>query len=123
MRIPSIGHALSSCVAVALLASCGGSQPPIGAPSAMPQNVVPNGEVPNSKSPIQHIVVMVQENRSFNNLFAGFPEANTTMEGRCAPSPWCRGSHIVKLHSVALQSSAGICTTHACFETECDPNA
>jgi hypothetical protein len=30
-------HALSSCVAVAMLAGCGGSQPPIGAPGAMPQ--------------------------------------------------------------------------------------
>jgi hypothetical protein len=29
-------YALSSCVAVAMLAGCGGSQPPIGAPGAMP---------------------------------------------------------------------------------------
>jgi hypothetical protein len=30
--------ALSSCVAVALLAGCGGSQPLIGVPGAMPQS-------------------------------------------------------------------------------------
>jgi hypothetical protein len=30
-------YALGSCVAVAMLAGCGGSQPPIGAPGAMPQ--------------------------------------------------------------------------------------
>ena len=30
-------YALSAGVAVALLAGCGGSQPPIGAPGAMPQ--------------------------------------------------------------------------------------
>ena len=29
-------HAISSCVTAALLAGCGGSQPPIGAPGAMP---------------------------------------------------------------------------------------
>ena len=29
--------ALSSCVAAAMLAGCGGSQPPTGAPGAMPQ--------------------------------------------------------------------------------------
>ncbi|MFY9737602.1 MAG: hypothetical protein WAK11_00990, partial [Candidatus Cybelea sp.] len=29
-------YALSSCVAIAMLAACGGSQPPIGAPGAMP---------------------------------------------------------------------------------------
>ena len=31
-------YALSSCVAAAMLAGCGGSQPPIGAPVAMPQS-------------------------------------------------------------------------------------
>jgi DNA-binding beta-propeller fold protein YncE len=31
--------ALSSCVTAALLAGCGGSQPPIGAPGAMPQSL------------------------------------------------------------------------------------
>src|SRR5580693_2694276 len=30
-------YALSSCVAAAMLVGCGGSQPPIGAPGAMPQ--------------------------------------------------------------------------------------
>jgi hypothetical protein len=31
------GYALSWCVTAAMLAGCGGSQPPIGAPGAMPQ--------------------------------------------------------------------------------------
>jgi hypothetical protein len=31
-------YALCSCVAAALLAGCGGSQPPIVAPGAMPQS-------------------------------------------------------------------------------------
>jgi hypothetical protein len=31
------GHAFGICVAAAMLAGCGGSQPPIGAPGAMPQ--------------------------------------------------------------------------------------
>ena len=38
MTISRLGrHALTSCVAIALLAGCGGSQPPIGAPGAMAQ--------------------------------------------------------------------------------------
>ena len=45
MRSPVSRFALSACVAVALLAGCGGSQPPIGAAGTMPQshmsNVVP----------------------------------------------------------------------------------
>jgi hypothetical protein len=39
MRISGLSRsALTSCVAAALLAACGGSQPPIGAPGAMPQS-------------------------------------------------------------------------------------
>ena len=34
---------LSSCVAAAMLAGCGGSQPPIGAPGAMPQSRASSG--------------------------------------------------------------------------------
>ncbi len=30
---------------------------------------------------IQHIVLMIQENRTFNNLFAGFPKAKTSLTG------------------------------------------
>ena len=38
MRRWNLSHyAISSCVAAALLAGCGGSQPPIGVPGAMPQ--------------------------------------------------------------------------------------
>jgi len=38
MRIQSLRFALTTCVAAASLAACGGSQPPIGAPAAMPQS-------------------------------------------------------------------------------------
>ncbi|MGB7049503.1 MAG: hypothetical protein WBD57_14355, partial [Candidatus Cybelea sp.] len=31
-------YALSSCAAAAMLAGCGGLQPPLGAPGAMPQS-------------------------------------------------------------------------------------
>ena len=31
-------HALTSCVAAAMLAGCGGSQPPVGTPGAMLQS-------------------------------------------------------------------------------------
>lgn len=38
MGISGFGrYAVSGCVAVAMLAGCGGSQPPVGAPDAMPQ--------------------------------------------------------------------------------------
>lgn len=36
---------------------------------------------PPSATPIQHIVVIMQENRSFDNLFNGFPGADTVQSG------------------------------------------
>lgn len=80
---------------------------------------------------IQHIVIMMQENRSFNNIFAGFPGATTAMEGPCKPepsAPWCKGDHIVKLHSVPLKTGKpnfgdDIDHSHRAFKIECDANA
>jgi phospholipase C len=76
---------------------------------------------------IAHIVVMVQENRSFDNLFAGYPGANTTMQGQCKPAPWCKGSHVVPLHAVRLSTGppnlgTDIDHSHHGFRIECDPN-
>ncbi len=34
------------------------------------------------KTPIEHIVIIVQENRSFDNLFAGFPGADAPLAGK-----------------------------------------
>ncbi|MBV8066878.1 MAG: hypothetical protein JO113_02795 [Candidatus Eremiobacteraeota bacterium] len=67
---PKGGHLLITCAAVALVSGCGGSQSVTVPPAATSQ-----------KPPLAHIVVIVQENRTFNNLFAGFPGATTTMTG------------------------------------------
>jgi phospholipase C len=106
-----------SAVLVAV-AGCSGS---IGSTPA------PGPSVPAAGS-IQHIVILVQENRSFDNLFAGFPGANTTLQGACKPAPWCKGSHMVTLHSVKLESTGtpnegtDIDHSHNGFEIECSPN-
>jgi phospholipase C len=96
-------------------------------------NATPSPAAPAAANPIHHIVIMVQENRSFNNLFAGFPGADTAMEGPCKPHPppprwWCRKTHEVRLRSVPLESTgvplsgSDIDHSHRGFETECDPN-
>jgi phospholipase C len=100
---------------------------------------LPNQSEPPMTGKISHIVIMVQENRSFDNIFAGFPGANTTLEGPCKPAPWCKGSHKIRLHSVTLQAGLGpnegtdIDHSHnggargpapeGGFELECDANA
>jgi phospholipase C len=58
------------------LTGCGGSQsggpPSVGAPVPTP--------TPNAL-PIQHVVIVVQENRSFDNLFAGYPNSDSRLTG------------------------------------------
>jgi phospholipase C len=48
---------------------------PTAHPTATP-TAVPTG------SPIKHVVILIQENRSFDNLFKGFPNANTVSSGQ-----------------------------------------
>jgi phospholipase C len=65
-----------------------------------PVPVVPDAhstmsEAPGAGSYIKHVVVIIQENRSFENLFAGFPGANAPMYGYI-------GDKRIKLHSVSF---------------------
>jgi phospholipase C len=107
-------------VALVAVVGCSGTigSTPAPGPSGSP--------APNS---IQHIVIMLQENRSFDNLFAGYPGADTTMQGACKPAPWCKGSHMVTLRPIHLATGGGpnfgkdIDHSHHGFEIECDANA
>jgi phospholipase C len=66
------------CASVAMLAACngGGASSSLGAhPYLHRDSVFENG------SPIEHIVLVIQENRSFNNLFATFPGATGATVG------------------------------------------
>lgn len=106
--------------ALAVLAGCN---------STASSSIVPP---PMGANKITHIVVLVQENRSFNNVFAGFPGATTALQGPCKPAksaPWCKGSHIVNLKSVKLEAGLGpnlgtdIDHSHHGLEVECDANS
>ena len=71
----------SSCLAVALLvecmlAACGGG----GGGSASVYTPAPT-PVPTLPPLIKHVVIVIQENRSFDNLFNGFPGADTVQSG------------------------------------------
>ena len=77
------GFRASVLLAAALLAGCASRLSP--APSVRsPGAFVPaafDAAAPRGANPIQHIVVIVQENRSFNSLFVGFPNATTSSTG------------------------------------------
>ncbi len=71
-----------------------------------PSPPVPESTVsPIPGSPIQHIVIIMQENRSFDNLFNGFPGADTVQGGM-------RGSELVPLASVSLGDSRDLSHSH-----------
>ena len=41
----------------------------------------------SATSPITHVIVIIQENRSFENFFAGYPGANAPLTGCASPAP------------------------------------
>ncbi len=66
-----------ACAISAILGACNGGANPssFGARTLLPNSGSGSG------SPIQHIVLIVQENRTFNNFFATFPGATGTTIG------------------------------------------
>jgi phospholipase C len=82
----SAARALPVAVVALLLCACNGSNGS-GASSGLPLANVGTSHASSSirhnssTSKIQHVVIIVQENRSFNNLFYGFPGAKTAKFG------------------------------------------
>ncbi len=77
MRVLDFGRrAVLAGATVAALAACGGA-------GSTPQlaNSLSLHRHGSGSSPIQHVVIIVQENRSFDNLFAGFPGAHGQLHG------------------------------------------
>jgi phospholipase C len=81
-----IGRGLSVglCAVVAAslaLGACGGSNGSPGLPGNASAHRV-HRHSGSGSTPIRHIVLMIQENRTFNDLFAGFPGAVSTKVGK-----------------------------------------
>jgi phospholipase C len=60
-------------------------------------------------SPIDHIVIIVQENRTFDNLFNGFPGANTVKEGKNS------AGKTIRLQSISLTAPYDLSHRHAAW--------
>jgi len=77
MGVVDFGRRVILAGVMAALAACGGA-------GTTPQlaNSLSLHRHGSGSSPIQHVVIIVQENRSFNNFFAGFPGTNSTKVGK-----------------------------------------
>jgi phospholipase C len=73
-----------SAISALIVAVCAGCASGSSSSTAFPQAVVP-GTSPTERSLasnyIKHVVVIIQENRSFENFFAGYPRADAPMWG------------------------------------------
>jgi phospholipase C len=82
MRRPAFIILAISALSFAGCASRFSSASPDLVHSFLPARAAASSPTPSSGSgPIKHVVIMVQENRSFDNFFAGYPGADAPMYG------------------------------------------
>jgi len=95
------GIALLILVAIAGCGSGGiiPSQPTSATSPAPPTSLA------TQPSPIQHVVIIMQENRSFDNLFNGFPGADTVLSGMSK-------NQVVPLRPVTLSDGRDVDHSH-----------
>ena len=91
MRISGL-HFLGLCSIVVLVASCNGAGTSPAAPAGLLRSESGCRSSPSgspSPSPIQHVVIMIQENRTFNDFFATFQGADGTTTGKAVANNRC----------------------------------
>ncbi len=95
----------------------------LGACSASNSPDVPSGAGPqaltgSSSTPITHIVVIVQENRTFNDLFATFPGTKGTTTGEMRTGTGNNAKTVpIALKEVALESPSTLRHTYIGYKT------
>ncbi|MFZ0574488.1 MAG: alkaline phosphatase family protein, partial [Candidatus Cybelea sp.] len=105
-----------AAVALALYAcsSGGGSSGSPALPGISLQRPTLKAHRANSSGKIQHIVIIVQENRSFNNLFYGFPGAKTAKFG------YDQNGNKIQLQPIGLETTWDIDHSFGSFLAACN---
>lgn len=76
LRLPGLGCFLRNGLVAAALTGCGGGSTPSAPAPYQPPPPAKQGKY------FKHIVILIQENRTFDNLFATFPGADGTTVGK-----------------------------------------
>jgi phospholipase C len=111
-RIPPWTYARGVLIAVVALVAAAACDGPAGAAHA-PAVSTNKGGHPNSMRRFSHVIVIIEENRTLDNLFNGFPGADTVTSGN-------RFGVEVPLAEVPLQPSSGGNHAHAGFVADYD---
>src|SRR5579863_10117684 len=107
--------AATAIVGSAVLVGCAVTGSP--STSAMPAHPAVASTAIRNSGPqfrIQHVVIIIQENRTVDNLFNGFPGADTAQQGET------HTGKIIPLATVSLASPHDVCHAHGCWETAYD---
>jgi phospholipase C len=83
VRLSGTRAFLFVAIVSATIAACGGGASLGGRTSGL----IPTDTHAKGSTPIAHVIVLIQENRSFDNLFATFPGADGATSGQAAPMP------------------------------------
>ncbi len=115
MNLWSCRRALGLCAVLAALFGCSGSQAQIGAPTPR-RAAAPVGTAkhPAGLNAIAHVVIIIQENRTVDDLFNGFPGANTVKSGLNS------SGQIVPLKLIKLTAPYLLYHKHKSFVSEYD---
>ncbi|MFY9719525.1 MAG: alkaline phosphatase family protein [Candidatus Cybelea sp.] len=111
-------YALAVCSAAAMLAGCGGPASSSGPAGTLPSRLAPESRPPSaSLSKITHVVIIIQENRTVDDLFAFLPGANTRSFGLNSQG------QTVQLQAEPLTAGYDLGHHHRNWQTEYDNGA
>jgi phospholipase C len=108
----NMGARITPVLAVIALVACGRGSTPPAPPSPGPPSVSSS-----IHGKVQHIVIIIQENRSVDNLFQGLPGADTVVTGLDSTGK------SVALRSVRLSAPYDLDHSHRGFKTEYNDGA
>ncbi|HEY1653771.1 MAG TPA: alkaline phosphatase family protein, partial [Candidatus Tumulicola sp.] len=75
-------HIFGATAALGVLSFAGCKGSFSTAPVSPSTNAAANNAAASRQTPIKHVILIIQENRSFDNFFAGYPGADSTMVGK-----------------------------------------